>query len=88
MELYVGNLSFDTTEDTLRGLFASCGEVSGIKLITDRDTGKSKGFGFIQMGAESEAKAAISRLNGKEVDGREIKVNQAQKKSTGSSSRY
>jgi cold-inducible RNA-binding protein len=76
-KVYVGNLSYNTTEATLRPLFAEYGEIESINLITDRDTGRPKGFGFIEMSTEQAAQAAISGLNGKMVDEREIKVDKA-----------
>jgi RNA recognition motif-containing protein len=75
--LYVGNLSYDTTEDTLRTLFGEFGEVESARVITDRYTGRSKGFAFVEMSAEDAAQEAISSLNGKSVDGREIRVDKA-----------
>jgi len=75
--LYVGNLSYDTTEDTLRTLFAEFGEVQSVNVITDRDTGRSKGFAFVEMASEQAAEAAIQALTGKSVDGREIRVDKA-----------
>ena len=75
--LYVGNLSYDTTEDTLRTLFAEFGEVESARVITDRYSGRSKGFGFVEMTAEDDAQKAIEALNGKAVDGREIRVDKA-----------
>jgi cold-inducible RNA-binding protein len=75
--LYVGNLSYKTTADGLRTLFAEFGEVQSVNLITDRDTGRSKGFAFVEMATEQEAQAAITALNGKMVDQREIKVDKA-----------
>jgi RNA recognition motif-containing protein len=75
--LYVGNLSYDTTEDTLRTLFAEYGEIESVNLITDRYTGRPRGFAFVEMAAEETAQAAIDALNGKMVDGREIKVDNA-----------
>ncbi len=75
--LYVGNLSYDTTEDTLRTLFAEFGEVESARVITDRYTGRSKGFAFVEMAADDAAQEAISALNGKSVDGREIRVDKA-----------
>jgi cold-inducible RNA-binding protein len=76
-EVYVGNLSYDTTEGTLRTLFAECGEVESVSLITDRGTGRSKGFAFVGMATEEGAQAAIEGLNGKSVDNREIRVEKA-----------
>ena len=75
--LYVGNLSYDTTEDTLRTLFAEFGEVQSVNVITDRDSGRSKGFAFVEMASEQAAEASIQALTGKSVDGREIRVDKA-----------
>jgi RNA recognition motif-containing protein len=75
--LYVGNLSFDTTEDTLRTLFSEFGEVESVKVITDRYTGRSRGFGFVEMSTEEAAQEAISGLNGRQVDGRDLRVDNA-----------
>jgi RNA recognition motif-containing protein len=75
--LYVGNLSYDTTEDTLRTLFAEYGETASVNLITDRYTGRSRGFAFVEMSTEQAAQQAMSGMNGKQVDGREIKVDKA-----------
>jgi len=75
--LYVGNLSYDTTEDTLRTLFAEFGEIESVNVITDRYTGRPRGFGFVEMATQEAAEAAIGGLNGKSVDGREIKVDKA-----------
>jgi RNA recognition motif-containing protein len=79
--IYVGNLSYGTTEDTLRALFEEYGEVESVRLITDRYTGRSKGFAFVEMSAQEAAQEAISTLNGKMVDGREIKVDAAKPRS-------
>jgi cold-inducible RNA-binding protein len=76
-KVYVGNLSYETTEDTLRGLFAEFGEIESVNLITDRYTGRSKGFAFVEMATAESAQSAISGLNGKMVDNREIKVEKA-----------
>jgi RNA recognition motif-containing protein len=75
--VYVGNLSYSTTDSTLRTLFAEYGEVESVNMITDRDTGRPKGFAFVEMAKDEEAQAAISALNGKPVDDREIKVEKA-----------
>jgi RNA recognition motif-containing protein len=75
--LYVGNLNYDTSEDTLRTLFAEFGEVESVKVITDRYTGRSKGFAFVEMTTEQGGQEAISALNGKMVDNREIRVDKA-----------
>jgi RNA recognition motif-containing protein len=79
-KLYVGNLSFGVTEDQLRELFAPYGSVQLAQLITDRDTGRSKGFGFVEMGSDQEAQAAIAGMNGQMVDGRALTVNEAKPK--------
>lgn len=75
--IYVGNLSYDTTEDTLRTLFGEYGEVESVRVITDRYSGRSKGFGFVEIATEEAAQEAIAALNGKSVDGREIRVDKA-----------
>ncbi len=75
--LYVGNLSFETSEDTLRTLFAEYGEIASVNLITDRYTGQSRGFAFVEMSTEQAAQEAMSGLNGKQVDEREVKVAKA-----------
>jgi RNA recognition motif-containing protein len=75
--LYVGNLSYDTTEDTLRTQFAEFGEIESVNLITDRYTGRSRGFAFVEMATEEAAQAAKSAMNGKMVDQRELKVDNA-----------
>ena len=78
--LFVGNLSFQTTEEDLRSLFESFGEVTRIQVMKDRDTGRSRGFGFVEMAAEESAEKAIGALNGKEVQGRALTVNEARPK--------
>jgi RNA recognition motif-containing protein len=75
--IYVGNLSYDTTENTLRTLFGEYGEVESVRVITDRYSGRSKGFGFVEIASEEAAQEAISALNGRSVDGREIRVDKA-----------
>ncbi len=75
--LYVGNMSYSTTEEGLRQLFGSYGEVVSVSIITDRETGKARGFGFVEMGSEDAAGAAVTALNGRKLDGRELKVNEA-----------
>jgi cold-inducible RNA-binding protein len=76
-KLYAGNLSYTTTEDTLRELFSAVGEVESVTIITDRMSGRSKGFGFVEMATEAAAQAAISQLNGNTVDDRQITVAEA-----------
>ena len=77
MKLYVGNLSFDTTNSSLQELFSTIGTVESATVVEDRDTGRSRGFGFVEMSTKEEGERAIEELNGKEVDGRELKVNEA-----------
>lgn len=79
-KLYVGNLSFQISEGELEEAFNEFGSVSSVKIITDRETGRSKGFGFIEMGSSEEAQAAISNLDGKELMGRNLRVNIAQER--------
>ncbi len=79
-KLYVGNLAYSVTETALSNKFSEFGTVESINLITDRDTGRSKGFGFVEMGSEAEAKAAIAELNGVDYDGRAMNVNEAKPK--------
>ena len=76
-KLYVGNLSYSVDNRELESLFASHGSVTSANVITDRDTGRSKGFGFVEMDTEQQASAAISALHGKDVDGRNLTVNEA-----------
>ena len=76
-KLYVGNLPFSATEETLVNTFSQCGTVDSAKLITDRDTGRSKGFGFVEMSSDSEAQTAIEKLDGQDCEGRSLKVNEA-----------
>jgi cold-inducible RNA-binding protein len=75
--IYVGNLSFRTTETDLSNMFGEIGEVESVRIITDRDTGRSKGFAFVQMADDAAAEKAIAQLNGKEVGGRNLTVNEA-----------
>ena len=77
MKLYVGNLSFNTSAQDLTELFGAAGTVQSANVIEDRETGRSRGFGFVEMSSQEEGQNAISQLNGKEVDGRELKVNEA-----------
>ncbi len=76
-KLYVGNFSYDTTEESLTKLFTEIGPVTSVSVITDRHTGRSKGFGFVEMENSADAKAAIEKLNDTEIDGRKLNVNEA-----------
>jgi len=76
-KVYVGNLSYDTTADTLRTLFAQYGEVVSVNVISDRETGRSKGFAFVEMADETAAEAAIAEVNGKAIDGRSVRADVA-----------
>jgi cold-inducible RNA-binding protein len=78
--LYVGNLSFNTSKDTLQEAFSAAGEVREIAMPTDRETGQPRGFAFVTMGSDQAASAAIAQLNGKSIDGRAIKVNEAEER--------
>jgi len=80
VNIYVGNLSYDLSETQLEEFFNQYGEVSSVKIITDHDTGRSKGFGFVEMSDKNEAENAISELDGKDVLGRNLKVNPAKPK--------
>jgi cold-inducible RNA-binding protein len=77
MKLYVGNLSFQTSSDDLQQLFAQAGTVESSSVVEDRETGRSRGFGFVEMSSTEEGKAAIEQFNGKEVNGRNLTVNEA-----------
>jgi len=90
MKLYVGNLSFDTTSTDLQTMFAEAGTVESVSLIEDRETGRSRGFGFVEMQSKEEGAAAISQFDGKEVGGRSLKVNEAKPRENrnGGGSRY
>ena len=79
-KLYVGNLGYGVTDDQLREMFGAYGAVQTAQVITDRDTGRSKGFGFVEMGTDQEAAAAIDGMNGQMVDGRSLTVNEAKPK--------
>jgi cold-inducible RNA-binding protein len=76
-KIYVGNCSYDTTEERLRDLFSQYGDVASVSVITDRDTGRSRGFAFVEMNDASQADAAIKGVNGTELDGRTLNVNEA-----------
>ena len=80
MNIYIGNMSFDTTEDQLRQAFEGYGEVSTVNIITDRDSSQSKGFGFVEMSEKDEAITAISGLNGQDLEGRTLKVSEAKQR--------
>lgn len=80
MKLYVGNLSFDTSKNELQTLFAQTGTVESVSLIEDRETGRSRGFGFIEMSTKEEGAAAIEKFNGQELGGRFLKVNEAKQR--------
>jgi RNA recognition motif-containing protein len=80
-KLFVGGLSWDTTDDGLRQAFQPFGEITEAKVITDRDTGRSRGFGFVTFSGDEEAKTAIAKMDGTSLDGKTIKVNEAQEKS-------
>ena len=82
-KLYVGNLSYNVGDSELEQLFAACGTVTSAKVIMDRDSGRSKGFGFVEMDTDQEGDAAIAALNGKEIDGRALTVNEARPKTEG-----
>lgn len=86
MNIYVGNISWDLTDEELKATFEAHGQVSSAKIITDKFTGRSRGFGFVEMPEKAEAEAAISGLNGKELKGREIVVNEARPRQEGSKS--
>jgi RNA recognition motif-containing protein len=77
MNIYVGNLSYGMSEDELRDAFGAFGDVSSVKILMDRETGRSRGFGFVEMPNPSEAEKAIAQLNGKDVAGRPLRINEA-----------
>jgi cold-inducible RNA-binding protein len=80
MKLFVGNFSFSTTEDDLRALFQPYGNIDSVAVVTDRDTGRSRGFGFVEMPDRAQAEKAIEALNGKDVGGRTLNINEARPK--------
>lgn len=86
-KLYVGNLAYGISDSDLQQLFAQHGTVQSVQVIIDRDTGRSKGFGFVEMGSDAEAQAAITALNGTEVEGRSLTVNEARPKPEGGGGR-
>jgi len=77
MKLYVGNLAFQTTNEELEELFSQCGTVESASIVEDRDTGRSRGFGFVEMSTNDEGNAAIAEFNGREINGRSLTVNEA-----------
>lgn len=81
MKIYVGNLSFSTTEDALSAAFGEFGKVSEASVVTDRETGRPRGFAFVSMNNDAEARKAIEQMNGRELDGRTLSVNEARPKS-------
>ena len=83
MKLYVGNLSYSTTESQLRDLFSAHGEVASATIVMDRETGRPRGFGFVEFSNDEQAKAAINALNGKNIDGRDLTVNEARPREGG-----
>jgi RNA recognition motif-containing protein len=87
MNLYVSNLGFQTSDNDLRKLFEAFGQVSSAKVITDRETGRSRGFGFVEMESNTDANAAMTKLNGKEVDGRTLSVSVAKERENRSDKR-
>lgn len=88
MNMYVANLGFHTSDDDLRKLFEPFGQVSSAKVIMDRETGKSRGFGFVEMDSQSEANEAMSKLNGKDVEGRAISVTVARERESRPSNNF
>ena len=86
-KLYVGNLTYSVTDSELQDMFAAFGSVKSAQVIMDRETGRSKGFGFVEMGSDEEAQAAITALHGKEVEGRTLTVNEARPKESGGGGR-
>lgn len=87
MKLYVGNLPYSVNEDDLRGLFESYGNIESVVLIMDRETGRSKGFGFVEFTSDTDAKAAMAGLNGRPLKGRPITVNEARPREAGGGGR-
>ena len=92
MKLYVGNLSFETSKDDLQTMFAAAGTVESVSLIEDRETGRSRGFGFVEMSTKEEGAAAVAQFDGKDLGGRTLKVNEAKPRENrgggGGGSRY
>jgi RNA recognition motif-containing protein len=88
MNMYVSNLGYHVTGDDLRNLFEQFGAVSSAKIVTDRETGRSRGFGFVEMDSEEASRQAIEKLNGKDVEGRSLSVTQAREKAPRSTNRW
>ena len=87
MKIYVGNLSFNTTETQVRELFEAHGKVTSASMVMDRDTGRPRGFGFVEMSDDTQARAAMAALHGKNVDGRDLTVNEAKPRGFGGGAR-
>ena len=83
MNIFVGNLSYSSTEDSIRALFEAQGEVASVRIITDRESGRPRGFGFVEMANDEEARAAIEALNGQDLEGRKLTVNEARPREEG-----
>jgi RNA recognition motif-containing protein len=83
MDIYVGNLSYETTEDELKTTFEQFGQVASVRIVKDKFSGDSKGYGFVEMGSKEEASAAITGLDGKELNGRTLKINEARPREQG-----
>jgi cold-inducible RNA-binding protein len=83
MDIYVGNLSYDTTEDELKSTFEQFGQVGNVRIVKDKFSGESKGFAFVEMASKEESAAAISGLDGKELNGRTLKINEARPRTEG-----
>jgi len=88
MKIYVGNLSYSTSEESLRNAFGAHGTVEEVTIITDRETGRSRGFAFVTMANDSEAAAAMEAINGTDIDGRNVNVNEARPKRSGGGGGY
>lgn len=80
MNIYVGNISFETSEDNLKTMFEEYGEVTSVKIVMDRETGRSRGFGFVEMTDDDKGRTAIAEINGKDFNGRSLRVNEARER--------
>ena len=80
MNIYVGNISFETSEDNLKTIFEEYGEVTSVKIVMDRETGRSRGFGFVEMTDDDKGRTAIAEINGKDFNGRSLRVNEARER--------